>query len=105
MDCSYIKVLLLDGRKRRTKAFAQGPKVSGANVQLREFVKDFRIKPIFIMEFCQHSLSVGYMIHLELLGRQLATEKVMKSAQASLHSASQDEERVLAQPHPPIEIR
>src|SRR6266478_1560435 len=44
------------------------------------------------------------MIHLELLGRQFATKDVMKSAQASLHTALQNRERVSTQPHAPIKI-
>src|SRR5260370_29109153 len=105
MDRFYIKVLLLNGRNRRAKVFAQGPPISRAHVQLSEFVKDFWVKPIFVVKLCQHALSVSYVIHLKLLSRQLAAKEVMKSTEPSLHTALQHRERVFTQAHAPIEIR
>src|SRR6266851_8071076 len=104
MDRLYVKVLLLNGRNRRAKVFAQGPSIPRAHVQLCEFVKHFRVKPIFTMKFCQHSSGFSYVIHLKLLGRQLPTEEVMKSAESSLHTALQDREGVSTQTQAPIEI-
>src|SRR5258707_106212 len=105
MDRFDIEILLPDGRNRCAKVFAQGPLISCTHIQLRQFVKYFRIKPILMMKLCQHAFGVSDMIHLELLRGQLATEKVMKSAEPSLHTALQNNERVSPQTKPPIEIR
>src|SRR5712664_560351 len=104
MDRFYIKALLPDGRNRCAKVFAQGPSISRPHIQLCEFVKHFRVKPIFTMKSCQHSFSVSYMICLKLLSHQLATKEVMKSAEPSLHTALQDRERASTQTQAPIEI-